>query len=69
MPEVRMFTADFTERVSLQPASVTAEFLNILDASVMATSGFAAWYTLFAVFVLVQFRRVLKKITARARAA
>ncbi len=56
-------------RISMHPASLTAQHVNIFEAGVKAAFGFLMLYTLFAVFVLGLLRQALKKIIDNARTA
>ncbi|MCH8853080.1 MAG: hypothetical protein IID41_10570 [Planctomycetes bacterium] len=55
--------------ISLHPASITAPYVHIFRIAVGVALMFLVAYITYALFVLTQFRPVLKEIAKRARAA
>ncbi len=55
--------------ISLHPASITAPYVHIFRIAIGVALMFLVAYIIYALFVLTQFRPVLKEIAKRARAA
>ena len=61
--------ASILHRISLHPASITAPHAHIFRIAIVVALMFLVAYIIYALFVLTQFRPVLKEIAKRARAA